>query len=126
MIPFILIGLSIACYSVSQLAQHSKLRWGFNNPDSFFHPGSWRRKYKMPLEPAPNNFYYRFFKLVHKERWPTSATLTVNLTDFYHASQSLSFLTLSLGISLLANVNFFVVWIPVLLIHFTTYRLLQR
>jgi hypothetical protein len=126
MIPFILIGLSIACYSCSQLSQHGKLRWGFNNPDSFFHPGSWKRKYKMPLEPAPNNFYYRFFKIVHKERWPTSATLTVNLTDFYHCCQSLSFITLSLGISLLSGISFWFIWGGILVVHATVYRLLQR
>jgi hypothetical protein len=99
------IGLSVACYSVSQLLNHGKFKWskkGFG----FWDFDSDKRKYMSKI--------------------PFAKTFLVSLTDGYHASQSLSFITLSLGISLLANVNFFLIWGGVLLTHATIYRLLQR
>ena len=54
---------------------------------------SWKNKYRQiklygteesVFIPAPNNWYYRFFKLKYKEDFPLSATLLVFLTDAYH------------------------------------------
>jgi hypothetical protein len=104
---------------------HGKIRFSKNDTD-FWGTKSYLRKYNQYLGMPEYNWYYELFKIPFKERWPTSATFTVAFTDGYHASQSLSFLTLSLGISMLANVNFFLVWGGVLLIHFTVYRALQK
>jgi hypothetical protein len=136
---FILIGLSIACRAVGELQQHGKLRWTKEGV-GFWGTKSDLRKYKLVRSPllkdgtwiempakAPRNFYYRYIARVpYRERWPTSTNFTVAFTDGYHLMQLISFLTLSLGVSLLANVNFFFVWIPILFIHATVYRILQR
>jgi hypothetical protein len=131
-LSFILIGLSIACRAVGELHAHGKLRfkswrYGFSGSES------WKRKYKgygfedeYSLKDAAINWYTKLFKIKYKERWPTSTNFTVAVTDLPHLTQSISFLTLSLGVSLLANVNFFLVWIPIIGIHATVYRLLQR
>jgi hypothetical protein len=125
-LPLSLIGLSVACYSISQLQQQRKLK-GQKGDASFWGEDSWRRKYtKSYVFLPPDNWYYRMFNIQLRERFPLSATFLVSLTDGYHLTQSLSFLTLSLGISLLANVNFFLIWISILFIHATVYRLLQR
>lgn len=69
----------------------------------FFHPLlSYMRKYKMYdkrrsapfsessiLVTAPKNWYYRFFKIKYKERFPLSATLLAFTTDAFHMGQML-------------------------------------
>jgi hypothetical protein len=63
-LSFAFLGLAIASYSVSQLAQHGKLRWGNNN---FWDVDSWTNKYKIKVDKngnlifihVPNNWYYR-------------------------------------------------------------------
>jgi len=77
---FMSLALSIVCYSVKELQAHSKLRWqkGYYG---FWDEKSHYRKYKKdwskdPLGydrfPAPQNWYYRFFKIKYKERFPLS------------------------------------------------------
>ena len=46
--------------------------------------GSWIDKYKQPLEPAPDSWYYKMYNLKYKERFFLSATLLVVLTDWWH------------------------------------------
>lgn len=53
----------------------------------FGESAGWKRKYREPFEPAPNNIYYKFFKLKYKERFPLSGSLLVSFTDKYHAYQ---------------------------------------
>jgi hypothetical protein len=124
-LPLSLICLSVAFYSVKELCAHGKIRFSKKDTD-FWGTKSYLRKYNDVLGWPEYNWYYDLFKITYKERWPTSATFTVAFTDAMHLFQSLHFITLSLGISLLANVNFFLVWGGVLLIHATVYRLLQR
>ena len=54
---------------------------------TFGESDGWKRKYREPFEPAPNNFYYKFFKLKYRERFPLSGSLLVSFTDKYHAYQ---------------------------------------
>lgn len=86
--------LAVIAYTISQLIMHSKIRFKGN-----YWSNDGRSKYKKGLPPAPDNWYYRFFKIKYKERFPGSATLFVSLTDGYHSSQMLfkGFLALTFG-----------------------------
>ena len=123
------LALAIGFYSVSQLQQHGKLRW-MKEDASFWGADSDVRKYKLHLDVAymlaPDNWYYRFFKIKYKERFPLSATFLVAFTDGYHQMQSLSFLSLSACVSLLSGISFWYVWLGVLTVHTGVYRLLQK
>lgn len=87
----ILLSLAAFFYAIKELQSHGKLRW-MKGGITFWGPQSFGRKYhygygmSFPTK-APNTFYYRTFKLAYKERWPTSATFTVFLTDGYHLCQ---------------------------------------
>lgn len=60
---------------------------------SFWGKDSWVRKYTtssfehVVFDLAPDTWYYRLFKISHKERWPGSATIFVWLTDGFHLMQ---------------------------------------
>lgn len=135
LLALISLALSVACRAVGELQIHNKLRWN-RTYYGFWGAGSWTRKYKggykgpgastVAIEPAPKGLYYKIFNIKYREAFPLSATFLVLFTDGYHLTQSLSFLTLSLGVSLLANVNFFLVWISILGIHAIVYRVFQR
>lgn len=100
----------------------------FDDPYSFLGSESWKRKYKkhpssnsqMYLTyPAPNNWYYKFFGIRYKERFPGSATVFVFLTDGYHLVQW--FMIKAILIAVVADYNgetftfnlwrFFALWI---------------
>ena len=136
-LALILLALSIACYSVSQLQQHGKLHWqSLSKMYSFWGEWSDLRKYKRDHDPtgvvhylrvvAPDNWYYRFFKIKYKERFPLSATFLVSITDSYHALQSLSFLSMAGSIYLFSGINFFAIWLGILFINFIIYKLLSK
>lgn len=136
LIALFLLAVSIGAYSISQLQQHGKLM--FDSP--FWDASSWKLKYKIEwikcrdgnlpdlgqFTLAPNNWYYRLFKIKYKERFPLSATFLVALTDGYHLTQSISFLSLAGCISLLSGINFLYLWLGILFCNFLTYRALQR
>lgn len=130
-LSIVLLVLAIACRTCSELSLHGKLRLSKHAGD-FWSGDSWTRKYKtyenngVDIVDAPNTWYYRFFKLKYKERWPTSATFTVFLTDGYHLCQSIFFITLAASLSIALPLNFFLVWGVILFVHSLTYRLLQR
>jgi hypothetical protein len=124
-ISLVLLGIGIAAYSISQLLQHEKFKWS-GAGYTFWGGRTALRKYKFPLESYQGNWYYRFFKIKYKERFPLSATFLVNLTDGYHLMQSLSFLSLSVCVSLLSGITFWYVWLGVLAVHFLTYKLLSK
>lgn len=105
--------LSVVAYALSQLVQHGKFKWMSKDRYGFFGEDSDKRKYKN-------------FDKNQGERWPTSTWLTVAFTDFYHASQSVSFICLSLSISILSNVSFWYVWPFILLVNSLTYKMLSR
>lgn len=48
-----------------------------------------QRKYRYPNS-APKNWYYRFFRLKYKERFPGSATIFAPFTDAFHMAQMLT------------------------------------
>lgn len=92
---------SVICYTIKELAAHGKLKWATETYGGglpkFWEQDSWMRKYKKDkinteaykFEGAPNNWYYRFFKIKYKERFPGSATIFVTLTDGFHLMQFL-------------------------------------
>lgn len=121
--------LAVGAYSISQLQQHHKLKGqsDYNNFHSFWGVNSWNRKYKLPRQAAPLNWYYKYIARVkYKERWFTSTNLTVMFTDGYHASQAVSFLCLALSLSLFSGYGFLWFWIGIVGVHATVYRLLSK
>lgn len=81
-------SLAVALYAIKDLQSHGKLRWMDYN-DNFWGENSYYRKYTSIMQPPLDNWYYRLFKIGYKERWPTSATFTVFLTDGWHLCQFL-------------------------------------
>lgn len=90
-LSFISFALGVFCFSVKELQAHGKLKW-VKDGHPFWDQDSWERKYASDDEghilPAPDNWYYRFFKIKYKERFPLSATLLVSLTDGAHLMQT--------------------------------------
>ncbi len=75
-------AIAVALYTISQLQQQSKLR-GQKGDASFWGERSWERKYKARVVGGTKST----IDVEVKERWPTSSTLTVFLTDGYHLMQ---------------------------------------
>lgn len=93
LINLLLFGLGVVAFSLKELQSHGKLKW-MDDPTAFWGSKSWVRKYKKDYGAAterdvPNNWYYRFFKIAWKEKFPLSATALVFLTDGYHLFQLL-------------------------------------
>lgn len=105
MISILCFILAVVAYTISQLAIQGKIRWNNDDRHSFWGVGSWLRKYAAA--PAPDNWYYRFFKLEYKERFPGSATIFVMFTDGYHLSQAVFLILLCISI---ATHNLFFNW----------------
>jgi hypothetical protein len=127
-LALILLAIAIACYSVIQLGQHGKLKWMDANA-GYWGMHSSIRKYKYingKVQQAPDNWYYRFFKVPYKESFPLSATFLVSFTDYYHTTQSLFFIALAASIYLLSGINFLIIWALILLINFLTYKILSK
>lgn len=135
LIAFLLLIPAIAAYSISQLAQHGKLKskdirgfWGQWSSDRKY--DLWKRSGIMiDKVQAPKNWYYRFFKIKYKERFPLSATALVFLTDGYHMCQFLMFLFLSLSITFAIGFDWYLlagVWTGIHFVHAGFYKLLQR
>src|SRR5687768_7244559 len=93
----------IALYRITQMIQHGQIKWSKDDED-FWGNESWRLKYKSDdsgfLIDAPENWYYKLFKIDYKERWFTSTWLTVFATDGYHLLQ---FIWLKLFYLIIAN-----------------------
>lgn len=89
LLSLITFSLAVFCYAIKELQSHGKLKWtNRNKPKDFWGEESWTRKYsKTDVFNSPDNWYYRFFKISVKERFPLSATLLVFLTDGYHLAQ---------------------------------------
>lgn len=120
-LSFLSFALGVVCYSVKELQAHGKLKW-MDNPTGFWGSKSWVRKYKPDYRAGltrtgPNNWYYRFFKLSWKERFPLSATLLVSITDGSHLMQTafkvlfcISIVTYSMDFSWWMVFCYFVIW----------------
>lgn len=91
-------------------------------PHSFWGSESWKRKYKKhpasndvifltlpPIEKGIWGWYYKFFGIKYRERFPLSATVLVFLTDGYHLVQFVMIKAILIACS--RNViDFFVLW----------------
>jgi hypothetical protein len=111
-ILFFLLGVScLAIRESLQSFRHDKTLWSKLNPIHFFGERSDLRKYKhYGLVKSPNTWYYRTFKIEHKERFPLSATALVFLTDGFHLMlfMAINFFTLAI------EVGKFYEWLPIL------------
>lgn len=116
----------ILCIAIAATAHAFISRMKFYSdeykPHSFFGSDSWRRKYKRHKQsndfiyltlPAPEKglagWYYRFFRIKYKERFPLSATVLVFLTDGYHLVQFVMIKAIIIAASRNA-IDFFVLW----------------
>jgi hypothetical protein len=124
MVDIILTMLAIVFYTCSQLVQHGKFKWskpGFG----FFGESSDRRKYRLPLRPAPSNRYYKTFDIRYKEWFPGSATVFVSFTDAYHFFQALFKICLCLAIT--SNLlNALIAWLVFGAVFTLTYKFLSK
>lgn len=114
MVSIIALIFLIGFYRTCQMAQHGKLS---NNEYGFFGSESWLRKYKTVGT-----------KLL--PRWPTSTTLTVFVTDWYHLSQFLWLRCLNLIVadSLLFPFwkTFIISWAATSILMFTTETIFKK
>jgi hypothetical protein len=141
-LALISLALATACRAVAELQQHGKLRWS-KDLYGFWGHESYVRKYKIITsadsqgnefnfyypsdKPTPNNWYYKFFKIYHREHFPLSATFLVFLTDGMHLMQFIYHILISLAVALLTDISYFIViWPGVILVHATVYKLLSR
>lgn len=105
-LSLLLFMIAGVAYSIHESQVHGKLRWA-KNEYSYWGKSSWLWKYKwrdgMPLSPiyAPENLYYKWFKISYKERFPGSATILVGLTDGAHAMQFVYLLAFSASAAVL-------------------------
>lgn len=74
MISYIVFGIAVIFYTLSQLIMHGKSK------------DEGKGKYKLPLEPG-KGMYYSLFGITYRERFWGSATIFAALTDKYHACQ---------------------------------------
>jgi len=116
MISLPLFALSVVFYTLSQMSIHGKLS---KDPASWFGSASWLNKYKKPLQAPPNNRYYKLFKILHKERFPGSATIFVTFTDSYHFFQFCFKILLTLSIVFYRPV--FGAWLSDALLYFALF-----
>jgi hypothetical protein len=95
--------IAVIAYTISQLIMHEK----FKLDGWLWDEDSWLNKYKMdrdfngklPAFANSNHWYYKFFKIGYKERFPGSATIFVSFTDGYHLMQMFFKAFLSIAIA---------------------------
>lgn len=132
-LAIVFLVMALVCYSIRELHAHSKLKWQ-KGDDSFWGENSWFRKYKLddrghPIVELSRNWYNKIFGVDFKERWPTSATFTVFLTDGMHLMQAMFFLFLSLSVTFAMGFEWLLlagVYLGIHIVHFLTYKLLSR
>lgn len=105
-IALVLFIVAVAAYAIADLDDHGKLRWESEKFLGFWGRGSDYRKYKLdPFDNgtilAPKNLYYRLSGVKYKEKWLTSATATVFLTDGWHLMQFVFINSLLFGFAIL-------------------------
>lgn len=108
-LSFLSFVLGVVCYSISQLQQHGKLKWSKKGL-GFWDFDSDKRKYISKI--------------------PFAKTVLVFLTDGYHLCQFCFFLFISLSFSIALQLEnwkqYLLVYIGIHLVHFVTYKLLQK
>lgn len=98
-ISLLLLYTAAVAYAISQASQHGR----FGDGEGFWGKNSDKRKYKQPLQPAPNNWYYSVNVLKYHERFPLSGSLLISLTDSYHFFQMLAVALICLSLAILTN-----------------------
>lgn len=120
--------MALVSYSIRELLYHHKLKW-MTDDDGFWGEVSDKRKYKRPLKPAPDTWYYRYNDLTYVERFPLAGSFLVSLTDAPHQLQFWFFNFLALAFTLALGFNWWLLLgmlIGVRVIHGTFYKLLSR
>jgi hypothetical protein len=115
-LSLLLLALAVVAYGVSQLQQHGKLRWMSDKPFDLWGKLSHRRKYKRYNSASGPRFFL-------------STTWLVFLTDGYHFMQFWQFNFIALAFTFAIGFNWWLllsILIGIRIIHFITYRLLQR
>lgn len=131
-LTLVFLVLAVLCFAIKELHAHGKLKWTDLPAISFWGVASDERKYKWDKKtgeqfPPPSNWYYRFFKIKYKERWPTSATLTVAFTDGEHLAQAGFKLFIALSFAPLTGwIWAGVIWLTFGLSFTIFYKLLSR
>lgn len=105
-ISFSALVLACACYAINQLWYQYRLRWSKPFGRGLFDGMSWLRKYAYTVDKkgspspaiAPNNWYYKIFKIKYKEKFPGSATIFVLFTDGMHFTQHFYIILLVISI----------------------------
>mgnify|MGYP001574646537 CR=1 FL=1 len=119
MVQLIFIMLAAGCWAVmSHLLFHNKNSTPFRK-HRFFGSESWKRKYKRApskqgvitayeFYPAPDNWYYKTFKIKYEEKFPWGATALVFLTDGFHLFQwfMIKFILLALTVTYHHSLHF--------------------
>lgn len=100
---------AIVCYAIVQTLQLRPLDsiWADAAPFSFWGRSSHvrkyafrKKKYSRLMLPAPDNWYYRKFKIKYQERFAGSATVFVWVTDAMHFFQFMYFNLMALSYAL--------------------------
>jgi hypothetical protein len=99
LISLSLFAAGALAYAIHELHAHGKLKWAKEAElQSFWGRESWARKWadsKSIRWPAPSSYYYKLFNLAYKEKFPSSATVFVALTDGSHLMQFIYLLCFS-------------------------------
>lgn len=141
------LSLALLCVSAIPAAymvlhDTGKARW-FGYDKGFFGKMQYTRKYAdysagymivgnvsaKIYDPAPDNWYYRFFKIEYKEAFLFSATFLVSFVDAYHTSQLICRILMSLSLTLAIGAPWYfagVIWVIYATIHWLFYKLLSR
>lgn len=133
----LLLALSAVPAAYQHAHDHGKIK-DIGRPGGFFSTLQWVRKYKAAefseaymglFRYAPDNWYYRFFKIKYQERFPGSATFFITIVDAYHASQALMRILMSLSITLAISAPWWtclLIWAAYATVHWAFYKLLSR
>lgn len=136
--------LALAALPGAYMVLHDtgKARW-FGPDKGFFGKMQYTRKYAdygagymisgnvtaKFYDPAPDTWYYRFFKIAYKEAFLFSATFLVSFTDFYHTSQLIMRLLIASSFTIAIGAPWYfagVIWGAYATVHAVGYKMLSR
>lgn len=124
--------LASISHAIFSLIAHNKLTFG--PLTGFFGRDQWVRKFadiEGTFITAPNNLYYKTFRIRYKEAFPLSATALAWITDAYHFFQ---FITIKLVILAMLTyqttvnpfIDFFLLWAQWSVMFEATYSQLPK
>lgn len=126
----LLATISFAVMWMNSKTFHQKGIFKDCNPLGFFGSHQDKRKYKhdsmdFPV-PAPDNWYYRFYDLKHKERFPLSSTALVFLTDAFHFFQWLAWHFVALAVHHESFLGWLTVRLSIALVWFVIFEIILK